>query len=139
MKNFTFFTAFLLFTILLGAQDSDVLDNSIIVQLKPSSNNKQLSPSEKLQQGDLSLLNSNYGLTDIVLTGIRKNQDTYAMYFSNSQTIEDVVRDYNETGIFVYVEPNFKGSAAGQRLGQLPADREPRSDRTPTHRSRRVP
>lgn len=125
MKNFTFFTAFLLFTIVLGAQSSDVLDNSILVQLKPTNNNKQLSPFEKLQQGDLSDLNSQYGLTDIILTGIRKNQDTYAMYFANSQTIEDVVRDYSDTGLFVYVEPNFKGSAAGQSfelLSTLPND-----------------
>ncbi len=61
----------------------------------------------------LDLLNTKYGLSDIKLTGHKRDKDTYLLIFEREQDIPGLAKIYFNTQMFEYVEPDYIGKAHG--------------------------
>lgn len=64
--------------------------------------------------GILDALNTQYDVREIRVTGNKSKGDTYVLNFSPANSISEVLRDYELSGLFEYVEPNYIGSSHGQ-------------------------
>lgn len=91
--------------------------NELIVKFKPQleSNLNICLIQNKFQNKTLDSLNIIFQLEKIKLIGNRKDADTYILKFNTKQNIEELIRIYNSTGLFEYVEPNYIGSGAGKK------------------------
>jgi|GEM_PF-2329701 hypothetical protein len=56
------------------------------------------------------MLNKNSHVGYVKSTRIKKQEDTYALEFDVSRPIEEFIELYLKTGLFIYVEPDFKGN-----------------------------
>ncbi|TNE33749.1 T9SS type A sorting domain-containing protein, partial [bacterium] len=73
----------------------------------------------------LDSLNYNYGVNSIELVGNRELRSTYVLTFNESQNIPVLVKEYMQTGLFEYVEPNYIGYGGGQTEVQSTFPNEP--------------
>ena len=114
MKAKLFFL-FLFIPALLLAQDvADFSNSSLFLKLKPEYNDLNRSVSEKFDISSLQQLRLQYPVKEIKLSGNRKLQNTYVIYFENDENIKQVVEAYQQTGLFEYVSLNQTGIAGGQ-------------------------
>jgi thermitase len=63
----------------------------------------------------LDSLNNKYGMRDIELTGNKKNRKTFLLRFEATLEMEEIIKEYTNTGLFEYVEPNYIGGGGGKQ------------------------
>ncbi|MEO1627081.1 MAG: S8 family serine peptidase [Bacteroidota bacterium] len=111
------------------AQKPDLLhaSNQLIVKFTSEPLDRQQAKPAASQLGGeaLHVLNQQYGLSSYRLIGNRKLRQTYVLRFERPGQIEQMVKEYHQTGQFDYVEPNFIGQGCGRRglLQTIPNDR----------------
>lgn len=91
--------------------------NQLIIKFKPESNVKfkNCSVNQKFNNKELDALNKETKVQSIKLTGNKKNRDTYILKFKTEQDIKHLIKLYQNTGLFEYVEPNFIGTGGGKQ------------------------
>ena len=94
---------------------SDYEKNQLIIKFKPESqpNFRNCIIKQKFDIEELDDLNKERGVQSIKTTGNKKIGDTYLLKFKEDQDIESVIKAYENTGLFEYVEPNYIGSGGG--------------------------
>ena len=100
----------------LSAQTDDKFSsNELIVKFKAHLNpdaEKVLS-SKKFDIDLIDRLNTEYDIKSIRLTGNKSQGDTYILQFNAAQPIKALIKLYEESNLFEYVEPNYIGSGHG--------------------------
>jgi len=119
MKNFLSIMCFLLPALLLAQLENSYSNTSLFLKLKPEYNDTQRSISEKFDVPVLQQLRTQYPVKEIKLSGNRKIQNTYVVYFENEQNIKQVIEEYQQTGLFEYVVLNQGGAAGGRQFEVL--------------------
>ncbi|WP_310377892.1 S8 family serine peptidase [Flavobacterium sp.] len=100
--------------------------NRLIVKLKPKSNidlNK-VTIDQKFKHNELDKLNKKNKVQSIELSGNKKNKDTYILTFESEQDITNLIKAYENTNLFEYVESDFIGTGGGDlvKLQTIPID-----------------
>lgn len=103
------------------AQENDFADDQLVIKFKPeiSLNVLNCVNTQKFGIGALDELNTKSGLLSVQLTGNKKNGDTYLLKFNGKRDVMNLVDLYDNTGLFGYVEPNFRGHGAGRQGIQM--------------------
>ncbi len=127
MKPIVFIILSLLLTHTVLAQETaHYATNQIIVKFKPTSdvNLKNCTLSKTFEHQVLDSLNRQFALKTVKLTGNKNKKDTYIFNFKTDQDIAQLIRIYEQTGVFDYVEPNYMGKGAGRQglLEVFPVD-----------------
>jgi subtilisin family serine protease len=95
---------------------------SIFVKLKPEFNQLEKSVSDKFNTAPFQRASDQFPIKDIRLTGNRKLQNTYVLYFESTIDVNRAISAFNDTQMFEYVEPNYGGTAGGQKFEVAMAD-----------------
>ncbi|WP_458627065.1 S8/S53 family peptidase [Winogradskyella sp. PC D3.3] len=92
--------------------------NRLIIKFKENLNPKSsdVLNLQKFDNAILSTLNKNNNIQSIQLTGNKKKKDTYSLEFNSNKPIEELIEQYQNTGLFDYVEPNFIGHGHGVQI-----------------------
>ena len=106
---------FLLSTNIFSQKTISYSKNQLVIKFKKQSNVNFVSYSDRKKFGIklLDSLNNKYNLRNIDLTGNKKKGDTYILEFNTNQDIEKLVKIYESTNLFEYVEPNCIGTVGG--------------------------
>lgn len=116
MKKTTLTSILLFFFFLTFSQNNSgdsYVANQLIVKFKK--NNK--TGNKRFQR-----LNNRLGLSNIVLTGNKKQGKTYLLTFSRSHNINSLIDTYQSTNLFKYVEPNYTGNAPNNLIDIAPSE-----------------
>lgn len=111
MKKIILFLCCILFSNFAFNQNNKELIVKFIATKKPQSS--EVLKLQKFDNLDISLLNKTNNIQSIKLTGNKKEKDTYILELNSDQPIEELVKLYQKTGLFEYVEPNFVGQGHG--------------------------
>ncbi len=98
--------------------------NELIIKLKPSVNvntNNRIS-TQQFGIKRLDSINKGNKISTFKLIGNKNNKDNYVLKFKSPQDINQLIRTYQQTGLFEYVEPNYVGKGAGKRGFSKPTD-----------------
>ena len=108
---------FLLSNSVFSQKSNSYLKNQLIIKFKVQSdvNLKKCLISKKFENKSLDSLNNKYDLRKIKLTGNKRKGDSYILEFNTNQDIEKLVRIYEATNLFEYVEPNCIGTVGGKQ------------------------
>lgn len=112
MKRLVFIFLTVLFIISINAQKkSNFANNQIIVKFKTklNKNAKTCISKAKFFNTDLDNLNTKNSLIKIKLTGNKKNEKTFILFFNTKTDVEKLIVSYKNTNLFEYVEPNYIG------------------------------
>ncbi len=92
-------------------------ENQLILKFKPEQNIDAEASIRYQRFGidKVDALNQKHHLSQIVRTGNPHRTDTYLLTFESPQNIPQLAEQYRKTGLFTYVEPNFRGKGAGQK------------------------
>lgn len=118
MRKIVFALVSVLFANINFAQEiKHYAENQLIVKVNADANCDLEHVIQKQRFGNsrFDLLNETYQVKNIRRTGNKKKKDTYILTFKNKQAIDQLIKQYQNTGLFEYVEPNFIGSGAGQK------------------------
>lgn len=100
--------------------------NQLIVKFKASTvvDHKNCVSTNRFKHRVLDSLNTVYQLQKIQLTGNKKKKDTYILYIDTNKSLKKVIQNYEQTGLFEFVEPNFIGTSGGKQgmLQTIPND-----------------
>jgi len=69
--------------------------------------------TQKFKNSTIDALNKKAEVKSIKATGNKKEGRTYVLKFKNKSDIDLLVKDYLNTGLFEYVEPNYIGKGHG--------------------------
>ena len=91
--------------------------NQLIIKLKKESkiNLKNCLIKQKFNHKGLDSLNRELKVQSIKSTGNKKQRDTYILNFKTEQNINQVIKLYQNSNLFEYVEPNYIGNGGGQQ------------------------
>lgn len=108
---------FLLSNSVFSQKSSSYLKNQLIIKFRQQSdvNLKSCLINKKFENKSLDSLNNKYDLRKIKLTGNKRKGDSYILEFNTNQDIEKLVRIYEATNLFEYVEPNCIGTVGGKQ------------------------
>ncbi|GAB5466631.1 MAG: hypothetical protein Kapaf2KO_20670 [Candidatus Kapaibacteriales bacterium] len=118
MKRIAYISLFFLLISSVYSQRPTIYSNNeLIVKFKQKSNVnlKNCLIANKFENKTLDSLNSKNNLETIKLTGNKKKGDTYILEFNISQDIENLIKTYQSTKLFEYVEPNYIGTGGGEQ------------------------
>ncbi|MCG8573348.1 MAG: hypothetical protein MI810_00570, partial [Flavobacteriales bacterium] len=122
MKKFYTLVASILLTYNATAQlKNDFVSNQLILKFKTT----EASADDHLLQNNINRLkelNEDLDLDEIRLSGNRKEKLTFLLTYHSNQDIPLLVQQFEESGLFDYVEPNYIGAVTGQRV--IPNDEE---------------
>jgi len=109
------------------SQDNNTYSaNELIVKFRSNAdyNFKNCILKQKFGNAVLDSLNNELKVQRIQLTGNKKKKDTYLLKFKTEQNINHLIKLYENTGLFEYVEPNYIGTGGGipGQLQVLPND-----------------
>ena len=100
--------------------------NQLIIKFKTESNihPENCIVEQKFSLKELDALNKELGVQWITLTGNKKKGDTYILKFKTEQDINQLIKLYQKSDLFEYVEPNYIGTGGGQEgvLQTIPND-----------------
>ncbi len=124
MKSLLFFLIVLSLNCFLFAQDiKQYADDQLVVKLKSSTSIKLKTCPLSSKTGNqlLDSLNQSYGIKNIKRIDRKKGSNkadydvggTYRIQFKKAQNIEEVIKVYQNSGLFKYVEPNYIGTSGG--------------------------
>lgn len=118
IKQITFILlGFLLSNSIFSQKANSYSKNQLIIKFKQQSdvNLKSCLIRKKFENKLLDSLNNKYDLRKIKLTGNKKKGDSYILEFNINQDIEKLVKIYEDTDLFEYVEPNNIGTVGGKQ------------------------
>ncbi|MAN58209.1 MAG: hypothetical protein CMC08_00035 [Flavobacteriaceae bacterium] len=101
---------------LVAQQDTYMHPASVFVKLKPAFNDLRKTTSEKFEIAAFREAAAQFSIANIRLSGNKKLQDTYVIYFDRPLEIQRAIASFKNTAMFEYVEPNYGGTAAGQQF-----------------------
>ena len=91
--------------------------NQLIIKFKTESNInfKNCLIKQKFNHKELDSLNKELKVQSIKLTGNKKKGNTYILKFKTDQDINQLIKLYQNSNLFEYVEPNYIGAGGGQQ------------------------
>lgn len=126
MRKLAFICLFILGQVFAFSQaPSPYALDQLIVKFKTDAQLPSLNRSKgTFNIGALDQLNTKQEVQSISLSGNRQKEDTYLLTFSGERDIEALVKTYQNTNLFEYVEPNYIGTGGGRRGTQeiIPSD-----------------
>lgn len=107
----------LLANVAMAQTAKNYVPNQLIVKFKADADYdlKNCLVKQKFSNNELDALNKEMGVTKIKMTGNKKIGDTYVLIFKDDQNIEQLIRLYENTSLFEYVEPNYSGTGGGKK------------------------
>ena len=80
--------------------------------------------ARKFHHQELDDVNEKNKIQSIILSGNKKKGDTYILNFESNHDIDDLIKQYKNTNLFEYVEPDFIGLGGGKKaeLQLIPND-----------------
>lgn len=118
MKKVIYALFCILFSNLILAQGSgNYTQNQLIIKFKADADYdlKNCLLKQKFRNSVLDALNREYQVEKIKIIGNKKIGDTYILIFKEDQNIEQLIRVYENTFLFEYVEPNYIGTGGGKK------------------------
>lgn len=119
MKQIAFILLGFLFSNNIFSQETNKLysRNELVIKFKQQSdaNFKNCLNRKTFENKTLNSLNNKYKIRKIELTGNKKKGDTYILKFNINQDIEELIKIYQRTNLFEYVEPNYIGTGGGKQ------------------------
>ncbi|MFT6848208.1 MAG: thermitase [Cryomorphaceae bacterium] len=118
MKKVIYALFCILFSNLILAQGSEnYTQNQLIIKFKADADYdlKNCLLKQKFRNSVLDALNREYQVEKIKIIGNKKIGDTYILIFKEDQNIEQLIRVYENTFLFEYVEPNYIGTGGGKK------------------------
>jgi thermitase len=105
------------------AQSSKYADDQIIIKFKQESapNASQVIANRAFAVAELDKICDELSLSQVKLVGNRKEARTYQLVFKSPIEVPAYINQFQETGLFEYVEPNYIGEGGG-KMGLLPND-----------------
>jgi thermitase len=91
--------------------------NRLIVKFKSSIGVEYSIPKsdKKFNHEKLDNINKKNKVQSIILSGNKKKKDTYILNFDSNQDIDHLIKQYNNSNLFEYVEPDFIGVGGGKK------------------------
>jgi len=91
--------------------------NRLIVKFKSSIGVEYSIPKsdKKFNHEKLDHINKKNKVQSIILSGNKKKKDTYILNFDSNQDIDHLIKQYNNSNLFEYVEPDFIGVGGGKK------------------------
>jgi|TARA_B110000967_G_scaffold131709_1_gene134480 subtilisin family serine protease len=90
--------------------------NRLIVKFKPSVRYEIPVNGKKFNHKKLDKTNIENGVQSIILSGNKKQGNTYILNFESNQDIDYLIQQYKNTNLFEYVEPDFIGLGGGKKV-----------------------
>ena len=118
MKNL-FLLIFILFQYGSFAQTTKKINsNRLIVKFKSSISVEYRIPQsdKKFNHEELDNINKKNRVQSIILSGSKKKKDTYILNFESNQNIDHLIKQYKNSNLFEYVEPDFIGTGGGKKI-----------------------
>lgn len=91
--------------------------NRLVVKFKSSVDVEYRIPNRtrKFHHQKLDDLNEKNKVQSIILSGNKQKGDTYILNFESNHDIDDLIKQYKNTNLFEYVEPDFIGLGGGKK------------------------
>ncbi len=91
--------------------------NRLIVKFKSSIGVEYRIPKsdKKFNHEELDNINKKNRVQSIILSGNKKKKDTYILNFESNQNIDHLIKQYKNSNLFEYVEPDFIGTGGGKK------------------------
>ena len=116
MKNLLLLT-FIFFQNGAFAQTTEkIYRNRLIVKFKPSIEYRIPISGKKFYHEELDKINTENRVQSIMLSGNKKKGNTYVLNFESNKDIDYLIKQYKNTKLFEYVEPDFIGTAGGKKI-----------------------
>lgn len=118
MKNL-FLLIFILFQYGSFAQTTKKINNNrLIIKFKSSVGIEYRIPQsdKKFNHEELDNINKKNRVQSIILSGNKKKKDTYILNFESNQNIDHLIKQYKNSNLFEYVEPDFIGVGGGKKI-----------------------
>lgn len=127
MKKIVFtLVCIILSNIAFSQESANYSMTQLIIKFKPESNFdfKNCLIKQSFNIKGLDALNKELKVQSIKITGNKKKRDTYILHFKLKQDIYHLIKLYQDTDLFEYVEPNFIGNGGGKQglLQTIPND-----------------
>ena len=99
------------------AQTTKKINNRLIVKFKSGIGVEYRIPKsdKKFNHKELDNINKKYRVQSIILSGNKKKKDTYILNFESNQNIDHLIKQYKNSNLFEYVEPDFIGTGGGKK------------------------
>lgn len=112
MKNYLIISIMLIFAYsnILMAKDNYV-SNQFVVKLKSELNNKIVNNFDNniFTNQDLLNLNNKYNFKVLRKIGASSKSNYYCLEFQSDIDVNEAIKEYNSTGLFEFIEPNYIG------------------------------
>ena len=117
-----FLLIFILFQYGSFAQTTKKINNNrLIIKFKSSIGVEYRIPQsdKKFNHEELDNINKKNRVQSIILSGNKKKKDTYILNFESNQNIDHLIKQYKNSNLFEYVEPDFIGVGGGKKIKLL--------------------
>ena len=114
-----FLLIFILFQYGSFAQTTKKINNNrLIIKFKSSVGIEYRIPQsdKKFNHEELDNINKKNRVQSIILSGNKKKKDTYILNFESNQNIDHLIKQYKNSNLFEYVEPDFIGVGGGKKI-----------------------
>lgn len=114
-----FLLIFILFQYGSFAQTTKKINNNrLIIKFKSSIGVEYRIPQsdKKFNHEELDNINKKNRVQSIILSGNKKKKDTYILNFESNQNIDHLIKQYKNSNLFEYVEPDFIGTGGGKKI-----------------------
>lgn len=114
-----FLLIFILFQYGSFAQTTKKINNNrLIIKFKSSIGVEYRIPQsdKKFNHEELDNINKKNRVQSIILSGNKKKKDTYILNFESNQNIDHLIKQYKNSNLFEYVEPDFIGVGGGKKI-----------------------
>ncbi len=93
-------------------------NNRLIIKFKSSIGVEYRIPQsdKKFNHEELDNINKKNRVQSIILSGNKKKKDTYILNFESNQNIDHLIKQYKNSNLFEYVEPDFIGVGGGKKI-----------------------
>ena len=116
MKKTLYVLLFSLLTIALNAQKLNFANKQFIVKFKTDLNKniQTIVQNQRFYIPTIDQLNVKNNLSKIKLIGNKKIKRTFTLFFENDIDVLNVIKQYQKTNLFEFVEPNYIGGIQGK-------------------------
>lgn len=105
---FVFFMCFSAFS-----QENNYVNNQLIVKIKEKHNFSMKSNKTTFGISELDVLNETHQLKEVKSLHKEKASQSFLLEFQDDKKITELIKEYEASGLFEYVEPNYIMSAVG--------------------------
>jgi len=95
-----------------------IYSNRLTVKFKSSIGVEYRIPKsdKKFNHEELDNINKKNRVQSIILSGNKKKKDTYILNFESNQNVDHLIKQYKNSNLFEYVEPDFIGTGGGKKI-----------------------